>query len=131
MVGGVSRLPSHVVGILTGSRKDVVVATSDRGPLDPQSGKGEWGDYLTVRPVFPDRNLFGATGYTMKGPGDGSNQDATPRFVVFGRAGATGASLGAFGGTTTPAGPRAAGPADGTRAPIPDVNPFPLSIAAL
>src|SRR5258707_7932775 len=126
MIGGGSRFPSHVVGILTGSRKDVVVATSDRGPLDPQSGKGEWGDYLTVRPVFPDRNLFGATGYTMKSPGDGSNQDATPRFVVFGRAGATGASLGAVGGTTTAAGPRAAGPADGNGAPITDVNSLPV-----
>jgi hypothetical protein len=86
MMGGGSRFPSHVIGILTGTRNDVVVATSDRGPLDPQSGKGEWGDYLTVRRVFPNESLFVATGYTMRGSGDGSNQDATPRFVVFGRA---------------------------------------------
>src|SRR5258708_37917812 len=125
MMGGGSRFPSHVVGILTGSRKDVVVATSDRGPLDPQSGKGEWGDYLKVRPVFPDRNLFGATGYTMKGPGDGSNKDATPRFVVFGRAGATGASLSAVGGTTTAAGPTAAAPAEGNGAPITEIHDSP------
>jgi hypothetical protein len=40
-----------------------------------------------VRPVHPDRKLFAATGFTMKGPGDGSNRDVTPRFVTFGRAG--------------------------------------------
>src|ERR1700719_1364754 len=32
MIGGGSRFPSHVVGILTDTRKDVVVAVSDRGP---------------------------------------------------------------------------------------------------
>jgi len=86
MIGGGSRFPSHVVAILTGTRRDVVVAAGERGPLDdPQTGKDEWGDYLTVRPLFPNRQLFIATGYTMKGQGDGSNRDATPRFVVFGR----------------------------------------------
>jgi hypothetical protein len=55
MIGGGSRFPSHVVGFLTGTRKDVVVAVSDRGPLDPQTGKGEWGDYLTVRPFSPSK----------------------------------------------------------------------------
>ena len=87
VIGGGPRNPSHVIGILTGARKDVVVAEGDRGPLDPESGKGEWGDYLTVRRAFPNQKLFAATGYTMKGAGDGSNRDATPRFVVFGRAG--------------------------------------------
>jgi hypothetical protein len=86
MIGGGPLFPSHVVGILSGNRKDVVIAQSDRGPLDPNSGKGEWGDYLSVRAVFPDQKLFAATGYTMNGPGDGSNQDATPRFVTFGPA---------------------------------------------
>src|SRR5205085_12046243 len=86
MIGGGPLEPSHVVGILTGGRKDVVVARGDRGPLDPDTGKGEWGDYLTVRRVYPNQKLFTATGYTMKGPEDGSNRDATPRFVVFGRA---------------------------------------------
>ena len=93
MMGGGSRFPSHVVGILTGTRKDAVVAASDRGPLeDPTTGKGEWGDYLTVRRMFPNQKLFAATGYTMKGAGDGSNRDATPRFVVFGRAEDTGSA---------------------------------------
>ena len=88
MLGGGPRFPSHVVGILTGTRKDVIVAVGDRGPLpNPSNGSGEWGDYLTVRPIFPSRKLFAATGYTMNGKGDGSNRDATPRFVVFGRAG--------------------------------------------
>ncbi|MDB5321305.1 MAG: hypothetical protein JWN40_2936 [Phycisphaerales bacterium] len=86
MIGGKPRFPTHVVGILTNDRKDVVVAASERGPLDDQtSGKGEWGDYLTVRRMFPNQRLFAATGYTMKGAGDGSNRDCTPRFVVFGR----------------------------------------------
>jgi len=96
MIGGGPLAPSHVVGILTGVRKDVVVANGDRGPIDP-SGKGEWGDYLAVRRVYPNQKLFAATGYTMKGPGDGSNRDCTPRFVVFGRSADTG---GAIGGVT-------------------------------
>lgn len=90
MIGGGPLAPSHVVGILTGTRKDSIVANGDRGPIDPTTGKGEWGDYLTVRRVFPNQKLFAATGFTMKGPGDGSNRDVTPRFVVFGRAGDTG-----------------------------------------
>src|SRR5262249_7657620 len=57
MIGGGPRFPSHVVGILTGTRKDVVVAAGDRGPLDSNDGKGEWGDYLTVRRVFPNEKL--------------------------------------------------------------------------
>lgn len=86
-IGGGPRFPAHVVGILTGARRDVVVAQSDRGPLaDPKTGKFEWGDYLTVRRLFPNQKLFAATGYTMKGDGDGSNRDVTPRFAVFGRA---------------------------------------------
>jgi hypothetical protein len=81
MIGGGPRFPSHMVGILTGARKDILVAAGERSPMD-----SNWGDYLTARPVFPDQKLFAATGYTMNGPGDGSNRDATPRFVVFGRA---------------------------------------------
>ena len=88
MIGGGPRFPANVVGVLTGARKEVVIAASDRGPLPtPDSGKGEWGDYLTVRRMFPNQKLFAATGYTLKGPGDGTNRDATPHFVIFGRAG--------------------------------------------
>ena len=90
MIGGGPRNPSHVVGIVTGSRKDVLVSAGDRGPqADPQTGKGEWGDYLTARPAFPDQRNFVATGFTMLGLADGSNRDVTPRFVVFGRSGAS------------------------------------------
>jgi hypothetical protein len=131
MIGGGSRFPSHVVGILTGTRKDVVIATSDRGPLDPQNGKGEWGDYLTVRSVFPNRNLFAATGYTMKGSGDGSNQDATPRFVVFGRAGDTGTSMGVAQPATTTTRPVDIGSTDDNGAPITDVNSLPIVSASV
>ena len=84
MIGGGTKFPSHAVGILTGTRKNLIVAAGERGPLDSQ-GKGEWGDYLAVRPVFPDRRIFAATGFTMRGQGDGSNRDVTPRFVTFGR----------------------------------------------
>ena len=86
MMGGGPINPSHVVGILTNDRKNLVVAHGDRGPLDPDTGKGEWGDYLTVRLAYPNEKLFAATGYTMNGAGDASNRDATPRFVIFGRA---------------------------------------------
>jgi hypothetical protein len=90
MIGGGQLFPSHMVGILTGTRRDVIAAAGERGPLpNPRNGNGEWGDYLTVRPVFKDKkpqNLFAATGYTMNGPGDGSNRDCTPRYIVFGRA---------------------------------------------
>lgn len=90
MIGGGTRFPSHVVGFLTGTRRDVVTAAGERGPLDdPETGKGEWGDYLTVRRMSPNPTLFVATGYTMKGAGDGSNRDATPRLVIFGRASET------------------------------------------
>ena len=133
MIGGGPKFPSHVVGILTGTRKDVIVAAGERGPLpDQRSGNGEWGDYLTVRPVFKDKksqNLFAATGYTMKGAGDGSNRDCTPRYVVFGRASNAGqppVSPVPIPATPRPAPPMTPGPppatppADGS--PITDVN---------
>jgi hypothetical protein len=88
VMGGGPRFPSHVVGILTGTRQEVLVAAGDRGPVpDPHTGRGEWGTFLTIRPVLPDRRLFAATGYTLKGKKDGKNRDATPRLVIFGRAG--------------------------------------------
>jgi hypothetical protein len=102
MIGGGPRFPTHVVGILTGSRKDVIVAVGQRGPLPDQGGKMEWGDYLTIRPVFPARKLFAATGFTMKAPGQGTNRDVTPRFVMFGRTSDAGPSAapGVAGGQT-------------------------------
>jgi hypothetical protein len=133
MIGGGPLAPSHVVAILTGTRKDLVVAKGDRGPLDPDTGKGEWGDFLTVRRAYPNQKLFAATGYTMKGQGDGSNRDASPRFVIFGRAGDTQASapVGSGGGGA----PGDVGTADGVGAeglsaaigpPFTDVNALPV-----
>jgi hypothetical protein len=142
-IGGGPRFPSHVVGILTGTRKDVMVAAGERGPLpDQQTGNGEWGDFLTVRPVYPSRALFAATGYTMKGPGDGSNRDCTPRFVIFGRSGDTGAAPaggGGAGGVVTTGGGGVGGggavgaggggvggPPPGGDGPFQDVNTLPV-----
>ena len=135
MIGGPQQFPSHMVGILTNTRKDLLAGAGDRGPADAQ-----WGDYLTVRPLFPGQKLFAATGYTMKGAGDGSNRDVTPRLVVFGR------SLNAGGvvqpvpvqpgpvqpspATPVPTPPMPSGPlpptpvADG--GPITDVNTLPV-----
>jgi hypothetical protein len=128
MIGGRSRFPTHLVGILTGTRRDVVAAEGERAPqLDPQSGKGEWGDYLTVRRVYPNQQLFVATGYTMKGPGDGSNRDVTPRVVIFGRSGTAGPAVAPGEGGQVAAGPSmapieasAVGPA------FRDVNTLPV-----
>jgi hypothetical protein len=84
MIGG-AVFPSHVVGILSNNRLSVVAGEGQRSPLPNQQGHYEWGDFLTVRPVFPDRKLFAGAGYTLAGTKDGDNQDATPRFVIFGR----------------------------------------------
>jgi hypothetical protein len=117
MVGGGPRYPSHVVGVLTGDRKDVVVSQGSRAPMpDPNTGKYEWGDFLSVRRAFPDRARFCATGYTLLGPGPGSNVDSTPRFVVFGRGTAAPPRLGGSG----------APPPEVTGGPILDVNTLPV-----
>ncbi len=115
MLGGGPRNPSHVVGILTNDRKNIIVALGDRGPLASGDGKFEWGDYLTVRRCHPNEKLFAATGYTMKGSGDDSNRDVTPRFVVFGRASNAG-STGPGTDTTT----------IGGTTPFTDVNSLPV-----
>jgi hypothetical protein len=86
MIGGGPRFPSHVVGMLTNPRKQILVAAGERGPVpDPNTGRGEWGDYLTVRPVFPEGKLFVAAAYTLQGKGDGTRLDATPHCAIFGR----------------------------------------------
>jgi hypothetical protein len=137
MIGGKTLAPSHVVGILgvaPHTRKDLVVAKGDRGPLDPDTGKGEWGDYLTCRRVYPTETLFAATGFTMKGTGNDTNRDATPRFVVFGRAAdisaASSVSGGAGGGVVGGGLPDVGA---GATASFKDVNTLPLvsdSVAA-
>jgi hypothetical protein len=101
MIGG-DVFPSHVVGFLSNNRLSVVVGKGERSPMPDQQGHYEWGDYLTARPVFPDRTLFAAAGYTLAGTTDGDNQDATPRFVIFGRRNGTTAGTGALTGTGAP-----------------------------
>jgi hypothetical protein len=118
MIGG-AVFPSHVVGFLSGDRQSVVAGKGERSPLPNPQGHFEWGDYLTARPVFPDRKLFAAAGYTFLGQQDGNNQDATPRFVIFGRTADTGDTGGGGGG---------AGGGEGgfvaKGGPITDVNQF-------
>jgi hypothetical protein len=86
-LGGGTRFPTLVAGLLTGVRRDKEVAASGRGPLADDDGSHQWGDYLALRPVFPDRKLFASSGYVMKGKGsgNGTNRDSTPHFVTFGR----------------------------------------------
>jgi hypothetical protein len=87
-IGGGERFPTLAVGVLTGNRRDKLVAVSERGPVPNAEGKHNWGDYCAVRPVFPDGKLFGASGYTLKGKKDSTPpQNATPRLVIFGRTG--------------------------------------------
>jgi hypothetical protein len=131
-IGGGSHFPSHVVGILTGNRKDMLVTAGDRSSLpDEQTGKFEWGDFLTVRPFFPDQQLFAATGYVLKGQNDGQNRDATPHFVIFGRAGTTvghGPSPGPAPTPVVTTGPGVVTPAPVTvgDGPIADVDSLPV-----
>ena len=79
-IGGGTRYPTHVVGILTGTRRQVITFTSARGPTD-----NKWGDYLTVRQNYPNQKLFCATGYSLQS-GAGAS-DATPNLAIFGRSG--------------------------------------------
>ncbi len=82
--GGINgRFPTHVVGILTGTRREVTTFAGTRGPADQR-----WGDYHTVRRHYPNTKLFSATGYTLQG-GAGTS-DATPHYTLFGRAGDVG-----------------------------------------
>jgi hypothetical protein len=78
-IGGPQRHLTSVVGILTGTRREVVAFTSKRGPSDQK-----WGDYLTVRRHSPGGRLFAATGYTLQDAAGAA--DATPSFTLFGRA---------------------------------------------
>jgi hypothetical protein len=78
MIGGGEHFPSHVVGILTPPRRELIVATGTRGPQD-----NYWGDFLSIRRHYPQTRLFAATGYTLQRD-EGAN-DATPHFLLFGR----------------------------------------------
>jgi len=128
MLGG-AVFPSHVVGLLSGERKSLVVSKGDRSPLPDSNGHFDWGDYLTARPVFPDRKLFAAAGYALLGNQDGNNLDATPHLVIFARAGEAGGDGG--GGNVVGAGGGGAVGGDGGAGaggggfgagPITDVN---------
>jgi hypothetical protein len=78
MIGGGTRFPTHVVGFLTGTRRQATTFTGTRGPSD-----NKWGDYLTVRRNYANQKLFCATGYTLQS-GAGTS-DATPNLTIFGR----------------------------------------------
>ena len=112
MLGGGDKQPTHRVGILTNARQDLLVAEGSRGTSD-----GQWGDYLTVRRAFLNGNdkLFAAAGFVMEGDGNGSNRDATPHFVIFGRA----RNVAADATVTAPP----AAPAEG---PFTDIDTLPV-----
>ena len=78
VMGGGTRQPTHVVGVLTGTRREVTTFSGNRGPDD-----NKWGDYLAVRRMYPNQKLFAATGYTLQA-GSGV-RDATPNLTIFGR----------------------------------------------
>jgi hypothetical protein len=131
MIGGGDVFPSYAVGIMTRDARVVVsqiVGKGDRGPLPDQQGHFDWGDYLTARPVFPDRTQFAGAGYSFKGTVDGDNQDATPRFVICGWAAAPGpgpSDGGGNGGAPLDGGNGGAAGGNGGGAdggPITDVN---------
>jgi hypothetical protein len=116
MIGG-AVFPSHVVGFMSGNRTSVVAGKGDRGPLADNQGHFDWGDFLTARPVFTDGkagNLFAAAGYSLVGNQDGDDLDATPRFVIFGRAADVGASGTGDGSTTGTGDGSTTGTGDGT-----------------
>lgn len=133
MIGG-AVFPSHVVGFMSGDRQSLIVGKGDRSPLPNPQGHFEWGDYLTARPVFPDCKLFAAAGYTLVGPTDGQNLDATPRLVIFGHPSDAGSGAGPVVEGPPVGGPTVGGPAGGDvgggkvvvgPGPITDVNRLP------
>lgn len=132
MMGG-AVFPSHVVGFLSGDGKSAVVGKGDRGPLSDPQGHFDWGDYLTARPVFPDRKLFAAAGFSLIGNQDGDNLDATPRYVVFGRSSAGGGGDGGTGGGGAggDGGKGSGGGRDFGTGPITDVNQLPTLSSAV
>jgi len=78
MFGGGPFLPSHAVGVLTGTPAHAVVKAGTHGPRRQQ-----WGDYLAARRHHPDGTRFSASGYTLQG-GD-TETSVEPRYVVFTR----------------------------------------------
>jgi hypothetical protein len=129
--------PTHVVGFMSGDRNSLVTGKGDRAPVADSQGHFDWGDYLTVRPMYRRRDpndpnstkvatpLFAATGYSFLGNQDGADLDATPRLVVFGRT----ADVGGVVGSGPDPGPSPSpgpgpGPAPGP-GPITDVNTLP------
>lgn len=77
-LGGGPKFPTGVVGILTGTQRQVTTFASVRGPAE-----NKWGDYAAVRRIYPNQKLFLATGYSLQS-GSGLS-DATPHVTVFGR----------------------------------------------
>jgi hypothetical protein len=131
-MGGGDLHPSYVVGVLSANeanRRSLLVAKGERSPMPDAKGHFDWGDYLTARAVHPNRRLFAGVGYTLEGHAESDNQDATPRFVIFGReadaAGGEAPPSGGNGPDLTTGEPPQQGPAPGAEVldgPITDVN---------
>lgn len=76
-LGGGTKFPSHLIGILdAGTWRLVTAKSGTHGPSD-----SKWGDYLTCRRHSTDNASWIAAGYTLQGGADRSN--IQPRFVHF------------------------------------------------
>jgi hypothetical protein len=76
-MGGGTKFPSHVIGILdAGAWKLQIARSGTNGPSD-----GKWGDYVTCRRHSTDNTSWIAAGYTLQGGPNRSN--IVPQFVHF------------------------------------------------
>jgi hypothetical protein len=78
--GGAALHPSHVVGIRSPDDTSWVLSIVTQGTDSPLDGK--WGDYLHMRPSYPDAASWVASAFTLQGGGARINVE--PGFVHFG-----------------------------------------------
>lgn len=78
--GGATLHPSHVIGIRSPADTSWGLSIVTQGSDSPSDGK--WGDYLHMRPSYPDAGSWVASAFTLQGGGARINVE--PRFVHFG-----------------------------------------------
>jgi hypothetical protein len=79
-MGGGTLHPGHVVGLRTTADPAWRLKSTKSGTHSPSDGK--WGDYINLRPSFPQGLSWVSSGYTLQG--GGARTDIQPRFVHFG-----------------------------------------------